>query len=816
MKGMMWLSYLKIASRNLRKKKVFSLMNIFGLVLGMSAFILILNYILFQWSYDSFHVNAEHIYRVRNDHYSDGALSYSRAMTYRDAGPSLKEDMPEIEDYTRMNGTFGQGIVVAYYTPSGQDVKFIEENVYYVDDNFLTFFTFPLLKGQASKALADPNSVVITQSVARKYFGDDDPVNKTISVNGKSTFTVTGVLADLPANSHLSFDILFPIESLPEYRDRYAEKWVGGGGDVAHTYVLLQPGIGPNRVEEKFPAFLDKYQSDDIIEGTLTDQFILQPLKDIHLHSDLEFEIGINGNAQLVNFLLIIAVLIILIAWMNYINLSTIRATERAKEVGIRKVVGAVKGQLVKQFLLEALLLNFISIIVSFILVFLLFPSFNGLTGLGISFVIQDNALALLVLCIVFLTGAFLSGLYPAFILSSFNSIITLTSRFNIKSARGVSLIKSLTVFQYAVSVALIAGTLTVFEQIEYMRSQDLGINIDQILVVKAPKITDENYFNNLKVLENEMLKYSNFKGMTASSEIPGHPFNATTVIGLSGSNFDQLKRYGSAWVDYRFIPLFQIQVLAGRNFSEDLLTDDKAVVINEELSRSLGFNKPETALGQGIVTNRGLYTIIGVFENYHQVSLKDSHQPLAFYLNTARNKKYVSFKINSLDVAHTVNLLEKQYSKVFPGNPFEFFFLDDFFNRQYINDRQFGRVFGLFSTLAIFITCLGLFNLSSITTLNRTKEIAVRKVFGASVSQILVLISKGYLELIILGNVIALPLIWVVLREWLSNYAFRINISWWLLATPALIIVMIATLTVSFHIMKAAKNNPVRYLRLE
>lgn len=806
---------LKIASRSLLGNKAFSFINIFGLVLGMSAFILILNYVIVELSYDKFHKNGEQIYRIRNDHFSKGSLTYSRAITYRDAGPSLKEDLPEVLDFTRMNGSFGRGIVLTNVNEAGKSIKFTEEEVFYVDDNFLTIFSFPLIKGDSSQVLKDPNSVVVTETLSNKYFGNEDPIGKIITVNGNQSFHVTGVLNDIPSNSHMKFDLLFPIKSLNEYQNRTARKWCGAGGDVAYTYIRLHNDIDPAVLEEKFPAFLKNYQSEFAAESGLTDQFILQPLQDIHLHSDLGFEMSINGNANTVMFLIIIASIVLFIAWINYINLSSVKTTQRAREVGVRKVVGATKKQVAKQFLTEALLLNFIAIVLSIIVVFISFPVFKKITGLENDFVILNNFDFLIYLIVFLLFGAIISGLYPAFIMSSFKSLVILKGQKNQK-VQGISLVKGLTLFQYAISVALITGTLAVFKQVDFMLDEDLGIEVDQVVVTRAPQITKDNYFTLLKSFRTEMLRHPDFIEMSASSEVPGKAFNTTSWIGPSNASFEQLKLYSSAWVDYNFLPLFSLNLLSGRNFSEAFPTDENAILVNEEFVRALGFQKPEDAVDQPITSNRGNMKIVGVVENYHHVSLKNTIEPAVFFLNSERNRKFISFKMNTQNLTKAVNVLKKEYEAMFPNDPFEFFFLDEHFDQQYKADKQHGKVFTLFTVLAIFITCLGLFNLSFITTLNRTKEIAVRKVLGATASNIFMLISMDFIKLIVIGTLIGIPLIWVILQEWLSNFAFRIDISFRLLVAPVVLILIIAGFTLSYHILKAALTNPANSLRSE
>lgn len=807
--------YLKITFRNLTVNKRFAGINIFGLVLGMTTFLLILNYALFEISYDDFHANGNQIYRIQNNHFSDGALTFKRAITYRDAGPGLKEEFPEVVDFTRMNGLFGRNLIVNYTDEMRRNSTFKEEGAYYVDDNFLTMLSYPLTKGDSTQVLKDLNSIVITESVASKYFGASNPVGKTITVDGLEAYTVTGVLKDIPENSHMKFDILFPIKSLPEYRNGQNEMWVGSGGDVAYTYIQLANGTNPDSLEKKFAAFLEQHQVKDVTGTDISDQFILQPLKSIHLNSNLEFEMKTNGNERTVTFLMIMGVLVVFIAWVNYVNLSTARATKRAKEVGIRKVVGATKGQLAWQFIMEALVLNTIATLLSVLLVLVLFPLFMEFTGLVMESILFGNYLFLIFLLLFIVTGAVLSGLYPAFIMSSFRPITALKGKAGLKF-KGVSFVKGMTVFQYATSIILLAGTLTVYKQVDFMQNQNLGVDIEQIMVINAPKVTKDNYSTILETFKEETLRHPDYIALTASSEIPGRPFNATTMMVPTGTSIEKHRIYASAWVDYNFLPMFGLNLIDGRNFSEDFSTDDSSIIVNEEFVKSLGYANPEDAIGQSITSNRGMVKIIGVVRNYHQVSLKSAMEPMVFFLNSERNRKYISLKITAKNLTKTIDVLQGEYEAIFPGNPFEFFFLDDYFEQQYKADKSFERVFILSSILAILITCLGLFNLSLITAVNRIREIAVRKVLGASSGSIVILLSKDFIRPIALGSLIGIPLIWIILREWLTNYAYRIDVSLWLLLTPAFLTLLIAGITMSYHILKAANSNTVHSLKIE
>jgi putative ABC transport system permease protein len=905
-------NHLTIAWRNFIKHKAFSFTNSLGLAVGMAACLLVLQYVVFEMSYDDFHTKADHIYRVAGRRYVAGQLDGESAQSYHAAGPALKKDFPEVAQYTRVRRWYGNTMVshmagmeasflqpvtirtkrykdstnvqlagsfngwnpnlqpmtkegdewVAKlmvapgrhiykfvvngqwltdpdnplvdtadhnnsvlmvpeseaYTKAAQtfrEVAFKEEGIFFADPTFFSVFSFPLLKGNPSTALTQVNGVVVSETMARKHFGKEDPMGKIINFkqNDRSEpKIVTGVFQDVPANSHLQFNFLFAYQALGPQIDT---EW---RGFQTYTYALLSPEADAKDLEAKFPDFVQAYRGKDLAVDKSQEELFLQPLRSIHLHSELRNEIGINNSIRTIYFLISIAAFILILAWVNYINLSTARSVERAKEVGVRKVVGASRAQLIRQFLIESLLLNGVGAIIAVTIVQLAMPFFNEFTGQQVPLSLWTNAGFWLMFVGLFICGTILSGLYPAFALSSYQPVTVVKGKWH-SSVGGILLRKSLVVFQFAVSVLLITGTFTVYRQIQFMQDQDLGLNIEGIMVVKSPFILkNNNEFNKkLEVFRNQVLQNPAVKSVATTDVVPGmEDMYSDNGIKRVGSDDAAISMFSLIWADDQFINTYDIKLLAGRNFSKEYGTDDRVVIINEAAAKSLGFDSPEKAVNQQITYGRDYrYTVLGVVNNYHQKSLKSDYVPMVFVLNPNLGRCY-SLKIDLKDARTTIASIEKAYQSVFPGNPFEHFFLDEFVDAQYTADRHFRRIFTLFALLAIFIACLGLLGLASFATLQRTKEIGIRKILGASNDQMIYLLSKDFMQLVLIANLIAWPLAYLAIRQWLQNYTFRIDINPWLFLLPSVLVVLIALLTVSMQTIRSARTNPVKALRYE
>jgi len=808
-KERMFKNYLKIAFRNLHKYISYSLINISGLAIGMAAFLLIIQYVSFELSYDSFHENADNIYRVRNDRiYSD---KHDKSAGCPPAlGPTLKKEFPEVLESARLYGTKYMNNTATYISGSDMVITYNQEKIYYAEASFLTMFSFPMLKGSAELALEEPFTVVISESSSRKYFGNSDPIGKVITISngyGPQECTVTGIFEDIPENSHVKFEFLISYKTLISRHSDAAYYW---GWNAFNTYILLAKNINPGSLERKFPELIEKYKN---YSKDYKRAYILQPLKDIHLHSKLRFEPEVNGDARAVRFLIIIAAFILLLAWINYINLSTSRSVMRAKEVGVRKVLGSHRTQLVKQFIAESLILNILAFILAITLAQFVSSYFNELTGKPLSLeLLRDFWIG--IVTVIFI-GAFTSAIYPAFILSSFNPITALKGKLNWHS-KGFNLRKGLVVFQFAVSIIIIATTLIVYRQLAFMLNTELGMNIDQTLVIKAPRIDGfDSYKSRFK---NSLLGQSAIKNIAISSTVPGREYsNASSGIRPLHCQPEDGTQCFFIDVDEEYFKLYQVQFLAGRNFSKEFGTDNENIILNEEAVKVFGLGEPENALNKQILfggLGGQITKTIGVIKNYHHKSLKSSIQPVIF--NFTNGGRYFSLKIDSRDIKQTMTQIKNSWQEVFTAQPFDYFFLDEIFNAQYKADQQFGKVFALFAFLAIGVSCLGLFGLTSYTTSRRTKEIGIRKVVGATVPNILTMLTKDFIKWVILANFIAWPAAYFTMNKWLQNFAYRINISWWMFVVAGGIALVIALLTVSWLVIRAAMANPVESLRYE
>jgi putative ABC transport system permease protein len=801
-------NYFKIAWRNILRNKAFSTINIVGLALGVAACILILQYVAFELSYDNFHKNGGQIYRVRQDRYNEGKLSTQWAAGAYAVGNSFKDAFPEVQDYVKL---LGRGKNLLDY--GDRSIKL--EKHYLASSSFFTMFSYPLILGNPKTALAESNTIVLSESVAKRLFGKEDPLGKTVRVNKRRPFKITGVFKDMPANTHFKTEMLISyatfLSDVKPDNPELAWQW-----DGCLTYIKLRPGTDAKALEAKFPALIDKLAGADHKKYKSAAVYLLQPLKDIHLYSHFMMEAEPNGDGKTVYLLLGIAFFIVVIAWVNYINLATARAINRAKEVGVRKAVGSLRAQLIGQFMTESVLLNGFAVVLALILVALALPKFNEISGQELSFALLSSKMFWVPLVALFVTGAFFSGLYPAFVLSGFKPVAVLKGKV-LATRQGIVLRKSLVVFQFAASLFLLVGTMAVFQQIRYMREQSLGINIDQTLVINPPIVADDSTFmRQLAAFKEELLRKSNIKGITASTVVPGQAsdWNAGGIR-LKGSDESQGKQYRIIGVDYDFLKTYDLKLIAGRNFSKDFGSDPKAVVFNKMAVQQLGFSNPEDAIGKEINFWGDIFTIVGVTDNFHQQSLRDAYEPLILRL-IPDLRGYFSVKLSGGEASSAVASIREEWNRFFPGNPFEHEYLDDRFNAQYRADQQFGLVFGIFTGLAILVACLGLFGLASFTTAQRTKEIGIRKVLGSSVFAIVEMLYREFVILIAISFVIATPLAWFAVNQWLDGYAFKTDLQWWLFLAPFAVVLLIALLTVSFQSIKAALTNPVTSLRSE
>lgn len=789
----------------------------------MAACLLILQYVNFELSYDRFNSNVTDIYRVYNDRYQNGKLIQHGTITYSAIGKAIQDDYPDVINHARVE-PFGNSII------SYDNKKFGEQQVIAVDNSFLSMFSYPLIVGDRKNALADPYTVVITQTAAGRYFGlhDTDYASipgKTIFIGRDSLpYKVTGICKDVPENSHLQFEILASYTSMLAGKRPYKQADYDFTDSDFWHYIQLRHGTDYKALEAKFEAFSQRHFEGNKISGSV-EKFYLQPLSKAHLYSDFEYEIGKTGSATVVWGLLIIALFIIAIAWVNYINLSTARSVERAKEVGIRKVAGATKRQLIKQFLTESLLINIIALIFAFLVVFALQSSFNSLVrhNLSLSFLVQKSLGGYTItigLLALILTGIFISGFYPAFVLSSFRPILVLKGKFS-TSKKGIVLRKGLVVGQFAITIALIIGSFVVYRQIKFMNAQELGMNIDQILVVKPPILSDfdSGFIARENSLKQEIRKIAYVEGVATSNRIAGDEMGRAFDVHRTDDNSGNHVTVRNMGADYDFINLYDIKLLAGRNLSGIDYNRDynklHNVLINVSAVKLLGFSSNEDAIGKSVIMFNKKWDVIGVINDYHQKSLRYPLEPIILEPFYGTNNP-ISIKLSTAGLASTIQIIKAKYSAFFPGNLFDYYFLNEKFDTQYKDDQLFGKAFSIFTGFAVLIACLGLLGLSLFATAQRNKEIGIRKVLGASVSNIVLLLSKDFIQLVIIAFILASPLSYFIMHSWLQDFAYRINIEWWVFAVAGLLSITIALATISFQAIKAANANPVKSLRTE
>jgi putative ABC transport system permease protein len=804
----MFKNYLISAIRNLKKTKLFSLINILGLTVGMTACLLILHYVGYEKSYDNFHKDSERIYRLRYERSSEEGKTVKFASCTPPAPSRIRGKYPEVE---KIAGIFRHQAGVSF-----GDSKFIEERMYYAEPDFLDILKFKFIKGDPIEGIREPNTAFISQSTAKKYFGDRNPMGKTFSVDKKTDYKVTGIFADIPQNSHLKFDILLSFKNLifwlgPDYH----ESW---GHTGIFTYLRLKPGADPAAFENKLPALVEAECGELMKTYKVVIKLKMQALRDIHLTSHFMQEYEINGDGDSVSFLFIIALFIIIMAWVNYINLSTARSLTRAKEVGLRKVAGASRSQLMVQFFFETTAINAAAVLLTLECVDLSLPFFTRITGTPSSYVIWQQSWFWPVIAVMFLAGIFLSGLYPIAVMSSFKPESVLKGKLG-HSVRGISLRKTLVVLQFVMALALITGTFTVYRQINFMKNQDLGFDKEQILVVRAPRVRDDYFKSKFKTFKESLAENSFIKKSCVVTEVPGRQiYWDAGAIQKAGEGTGKGKNYYIVGIDYDFVDVFDLKFVQGRNFSAEFPADKDALILNETAVKWMGFQDSKAAVGQQVDYWGEIYTIAGVLKDYYQQSLKSAFEPHIYRLMPYGKdvRGFFAIKINPQNVKETIDLVKRRYEKFFPGNPFEYFFLDDYYEQQYKGDELFGKVFAIFSFLSIFVTGLGIFGLSSFMSVQRTKEIGIRKVLGAGVAGIVLLLSKDFLRLIVISFAIALPLSYIGIKQWLNQFANRLSPDGWLFFLPLIIVAAITFLTISSHVIKAALINPAESLKYE
>ncbi|MBD2751581.1 ABC transporter permease [Spirosoma validum] len=796
----MLLNYLKIAYRNLVRNKVYSLLTLLGLASGMICAILLGLYIYDELTFDQYHANAANIYRL-NLHIKWEDNEMNMGIVSAPMGPALRQEYPEVSNVLRVK----PGHEVLFR--AGEQALYVK-NVLYADSTLFSFFDYSFIDGQPQTSLLQPNSVVLTQKLALLLFGKTEGLRgKVIRVKDEQSITVAGVIRDVPTNHHLKFDAILPYSNT-QLNGINLTKWDNFG---SVTYVLLHPNSDVRRLNSKMPEFYKKYIAraigDDSGKGVTFD-ITFQPLTAMHLYSNHLMGEENGSNMAFVYTFSVIGLFILLIAIINYVNLSTARSTSRAREIGVRKAIGSLRSQLVGQFLAESMLLSLLALVLSLVLVPALLPFFNYVTAKTLTINLWNVQILGLLLGFSLLIGL-VSGLYPAFVLSRFNPVAVLKGAFT-SSGKGILLRKSLVVLQFTVSIIMIVGTFVVYRQLQYMRHTELGFNQEQVLILslKAPSAQ-----RSVKVLKDKLLQNPIIKGASLTDGLVGGEVHNKTTFSFYAGGKEQPISTEYFSVDHNFLDVLQIDLKEGRNFSPNLASDSTgAVLVNEAMLKRLGWKNRMTGLVE-FDTKR--IPIAGVIRDFHLRSLRNKIEPLVLVLREDRGDRFM-IRVAPQNVPDALAYVKKTYEQINPNQPFEYAFLDQTFAEQYRADERKGNLFLGFSGMAIFIACLGLFGLATFTAEQRTKEIGVRKVLGASVTSIVALLSKDFLKLVLIAVIIASPIAWYVMNRWLADFAYKINMAWWMFALAGVLAVSIALVTVSFQSIKAALMNPVKSLRSE
>ncbi len=806
-------NYLKIALRNLWKNKGFSAINIIGLSVGLATCLLIMLYVMDELSYDKYNEKADRIYRVDGD-IQFGGNHFILAVAPEPMGPTLRKDFPQVEQYVRFRNYGG------FLVKKGNE-NLQEDKVVYTDSTLFNVFTLPMIAGNAKTALKDPKSVVITERIAKKYFNTtDNVVGKTLTINDTGNLKITGVIKNVPTQSHFNFDLFVSMNgSLQSWE---VNNWVSNN---ENTYIVLKKGADPKALEAQFDAMVEKYvgpqvisllniKMDEFKKSGNYDRYILTPLTSIHLYSDKVAELGANGSIQYVYIFSAIAIFILLIACVNFMNLSTARSSNRAKEVGVRKVLGSLRNNLIAQFLTESILISFIALVLALLLAWALLPYFNQIANKEIGIGLFSKSWLLPSLIVLMLLVGLLAGSYPAFYLSSFQPIVVLKGKLA-GGFRRSWLRSSLVVFQFWISIVLIIGTMVIYNQLNYIQNKKLGFNRKQVLVLQ----NTDPLGSQAKSFKDEMLKIPGVQSATMTGYLPTSDWRSDSPL-FPDASLDQKRAVSTqTWtVDENYIPTLDMEMAKGRNFSKQFLTDSSGIIINEAAAKLLGFtdpiNKPLYYLNDIKTKDIKTYHIIGVVKDFNYNSLRQTVTPLALFLGNQTGK--IALKINTTNIKGLIAQIENKWRAMVAGQPFSYSFMDEQFNNIYRAEQRISQISVTFAILAILIACLGLFGLVTYAAEQRIKEIGIRKVLGASVVNLVSMLSKDFLKLVTISALIAFPFAYWAMNKWLQDFAYRISISWWVFAVAGFAALAIALMTVSFQAIKAAIANPVKSLRTE
>jgi putative ABC transport system permease protein len=791
----MFKNYLTTAFRTLLRNKTFSLINIFGLAFGMALSILIFMYVYNELTYDDFHKNGDNIYRVALKEESKDGESGISAITNAAVGPSMVKEFAEVKNTVRFSSPVG-----GFFNKGEKSYKV--DNICYTDSSVFTVFSFRLISGNPKTALKEPFTAVLTEKTAEKMFGDENPVGQTVRYNNNDSYLITGVVEDPPENSQLKFGALLSFTTLYKMPNMYLN-WDGGYN--YYTYLLLNNNVSIENFEAKFPRFMEEQINREYRDVGWFVTLIIEPLKDVHLYSVADYDLPTKGSLSRLYIFASIAVFILLIACINFINLSTARSVKRAKEVGMRKVTGATKGQLISQFLGESILISIISLILALLIIELVQPWFNGLISANLDFFKQSNYVLIFSLMAVTLFAGLIAGSFPAFYMSGFQPVAILKGYFNTMKGKPV-LRNVLVTFQFFISVVLIVSTIIIIRQLDFLNSKSLGFDKENVVLVE---LGSETAMKKAMVIKNE---FRNVAGVTSVAASTSYPGVGLTKNGYFPEGYDNSVMIHVMDVDYDYLDLMNLKIVQGRNFSQEYGTDSTAYLINETLAKQLGWENP---IGK-YIRRGGKHKVIGVVKDFNFSSLHDKIGPLIITIKPWDYYYYLSVKINPESRESTIKALENTWTGIVNNEPFSYYFLDNVIVANYNMERQIAKAFIYLAIISIFIACLGLYGQAAFSTEQRTKEIGIRKVFGATAKNILSVLSVGFAKIILIANLIAWPVAWYFMDKWLLTFAFHINIVWWFFAVALVLSLIITAATIISQAIKASYTNPVEALKYE
>ncbi|WP_010178418.1 ABC transporter permease [Aquimarina agarilytica] len=801
--------YLKIAFRTLLQNKKLATINIFGLAIGLAATVLIVLYVSVEFSYDTFHTKADNIYRVESDFYEGDVLTDAWPSASFGYGPAIKEHIAGVKNFARLD--IGQTEQIVGY----KDEYIRENTVTYADTTFFELFDFKLLEGDRLTMLDNPNTVVISQKVVSKFFKGESAMGKVMTFatkEGIKKCEVTGVIDDFPENSHIKFDYFISYSSLPAWKQNF---WYW---HTAYTYVQLDKHTDPKTVEKAFPAVAEKYKTKEALKSKIWG-ISLVPLKDIHLNKWKESERETKGNKITLYALSFIAVIILIIAWSNYVNISIAQSYERITEIAIKKVQGVKKKKLFNQFMFESLLMNVLALILAVVLIVIALSEISNLVDLKLFFLPLKQFRFWAIAMLVFGICVFLSGFYPAFILSSLKPGLLLKGKLRVGKSK-IAPLSFLVVLQLGLSLFLIIGTLTIYKQIKFMKTQPLGLNVNQKMILKFPVGTD-NMYHKLESFSKELKSRTDVENVSLSGAVPGMDIPIAAANKLKSATDDKNRLFKMLPVDYHYLDTYKINLIAGRFFDEDFGGEKQKIVINKSALKLLEIKNAEEAIGKEVLLEEQSipFIIVGVTENWHQQGLNNGYTPVIFLLNGVIEwipANYITISLSTNKIDDFVDITKKIWNTHFKKTSFDYFFGDSFYNEQYIRDKNDGKMLTFFTLLALLVTCMGLYALAALIGNKRTKEVGVRKALGAKTSELVILLSKDFLKLVLIAFLIVLPVAWYLVAEWLKNFAFHISIPWHLFILSGIIILTITLLTVSFQSYRAAIADPVKSLKEE